>query len=244
MSASDPSRVSRAQLDDPIKQFSLGQFRSMQLVHMLGYGILLLLLVDAIVILFPFRLNSTWQFEAFGQCIERVPVLFLGLVLVFFGEDNPRARYEGPIVKLLSWFTLILAILLYLMIPLGIFNTIKIDQTNELNANLAFSQRVAQINQVKSQVERATSAEDLNKLAAFLRGGGSSSNLSDPDISQTRQQLFEILKNREQLFIADRDRNVSLQHRTLLKQSFKWNLGAFISGTILFLTWISTRWAR
>ena len=105
MSSSESSRFNPSQIDDQVKAFSLSQFRSMGLVHIVGYGILLLTAVDFFTILVPPRfMNPTWEFQAFGQCIERVPVLFLGLVLIFFGEANPR----GPIrTRLCQTFILV-----------------------------------------------------------------------------------------------------------------------------------------
>ncbi|NJN23357.1 MAG: hypothetical protein HC810_01750 [Acaryochloridaceae cyanobacterium RL_2_7] len=245
MSPSDSSRFNRPQIDEQVKQFSLSQFRSMGLVHILGYGILLLTLVDVFTIVFPPRfMNPTWEFQSFGQCIERAPVLFLALVLIFFGEGNPRGKIERVFVKVLSWITLVLALLCFVLVPLGIFNTIRIDQTNEQRANFELSQQLSQLRQVKTQVEEAESAEDLRGLVSLLGSGGSAPSLDSEDLSQTQGRLFEILKNREQLFVADSSRQISKKHRALIKQSFKWNLGAVITGTLLLLSWINTRWAR
>ena len=130
------------------------------------------------------------------------------------------------------------------MVPLSIFNTIRIDQTNEQRANFELDQQLSQLKQVSSQVEGADSAEDLRGLVSLLRSGNISQPLTSPDLSQTRERLFSVLKNREKLFIADNTRQISRQHRALLKQSFKWNLGAVIAGTLLLLTWLNTRWAR
>lgn len=245
MSSSESSRFSRVQIDDQVKEFSLSQFRSMGLVHIIGYGILLLTIVDLFTILFPPRfMNPTWEFQAFGQCIERVPVLFLGLVLIFFGEGNPRGKIERIFVRLLSWCTLILALVCVLMVPLSIFNTIRIDQTNEQRANFELDQQLSQLKQVSGQVERAESPEELRGLVSLLRSGNTAQPLSSPDLNKTRERLFSVLKNREKLFIAENTRQISRQHRALLKQSFKWNLGSIIAGVLLLLTWINTRWAR
>ena len=245
MSPSDSSRLNRPQIDEQVKQFSLSQFRSMGLVHIVGYGILLLSFVDVFTIVFPPRfMNPTWEFQAFGQCIERAPVLFLALVLIFFGEDNPRGNIERIFVRILSWFTLVLALACFILVPLGIFNTIRIDQTNEQRANFELSQQLSQLREVRGQIEEASSSEELRGLVSLLRSNSSSPLLDSEDLSQTQDRLFSVLKNREQLFIADNSRQISKQHRALVKQSFKWNFGAVITGTMLLLTWINTRWAR
>ncbi len=245
MSPSEPSRGSRVPVDDHLKQFSLSQFRSMGLLHMVGYGILLLIFIDVITIVVPFRFqNAAWEFQMIGQLVERIPVLFLGLVFVFLGEGNPREPYEGLILKLLSWLTLVFSIIFFLLAPLGILNTIRIDQSNEQKSNLEFSQKVSQIQVAQSQVERAQSLDELRGLIAILRNTGTVPNLTNQDLTQTKQQLSQSLKNREQFLLADRDFNFSNQHRTLLKQSFKWTLGSVIAGALLFLIWLNTAWAR
>ncbi|MCM1981263.1 HpsJ-like protein, cyanoexosortase A-associated [Lyngbya confervoides] len=246
MSSPDPSRTNRNPIDEQIRQFSLGQFRSMGLLHTIGYGILLLVLMDVFVLLIPPRLmNPTWEFQTFGQCVERLPVLFLGLVLIFIGENNPRAPLERMVVRSLSWATLFLSIIFFLLVPPGIFNTIRIDQANEQTANLELSQRLSQIQQVQNQVEQADSATELQRLSRILRNSPEPPTTASPeDLSNTRQELLAVLQNQEQLLIADSDRDLRNQHRTLVKQSFKWNVGAVIAGTLLALTWVNTRWAR
>ena len=245
MRPSESSRGNRVQVEDQIKQFNLSQFRSMGLLHMVGYGILLLMFIDTITIVVPFRFqNPNWEFQAIGQLVERIPVLFLGLVLVFWGEGNPRGRYEDLILKGLSWFTLVLAIAYFAFVPIGILNTIRIDQKNAQDANLEFSRRVAPLQAAQAQVERAQSAEDLRSLVAALRNNSNATISQSVDVSQLKRELSQILKNREQMFLADRDFEVTREQRTLLKQSFKWNLGAVISGLVLLLIWLNTGWAR
>ena len=189
-------------------------------------------------------MNPTWEFQAFGQCIERVPVLFLGLILVFFGENNPRGNMERGFVKLLSWFTLLLAIVCFLLVPVGIFNAIRIDQTNEQRANFELDQQLSQLRRIRTQIEQAGSPEDLRGLTSLLQSGSSAPNIAAPELSQTQERLYAVLKNREQLFLADNGRTISRQQRALFKQAFKWTIGSVIAGILLLLTWVNTRWAR
>ncbi|MEM9151033.1 MAG: HpsJ family protein [Cyanobacteria bacterium P01_F01_bin.3] len=245
MNSSDSNRFSRAPIDDQVKQFSLSQFRSMGLVHIVGYGILLLTFVDLFSILFPPRfMNPTWEFQAFGQCIERVPVLFLGLVLIFFGEENPRGNFERTFVKLLSWFTLVLAVVCFLLVPIGIFNTIRIDQTNEQRANFELDQQLSQLRRIRTQIERADSSADLRGLTSLLGTSSSAPNVTSSDLGETQDRLYKVIRNREQLFLANNGRRISRQSRALLKQCFKWTIGSVIAGILLLLTWVNTRWAR
>ncbi|NJK39107.1 MAG: hypothetical protein HC920_16110 [Oscillatoriales cyanobacterium SM2_3_0] len=112
-----------------LKRFNLSLLRSANLFRWVGYGFLLLTLLDIAEILFPPRfMNPAWELQAMGQLVERVAVPLLGFILVFFGERNSRERWEVPLVKLFSWLTLLYAVLYFLLVPLGVINTLRIDK--------------------------------------------------------------------------------------------------------------------
>jgi DNA-binding transcriptional MerR regulator len=248
MSQANPSpsgRPSSVQVDQQLRQFNLNQFRSMGLVHVAGYGLLLLAFIDVLSILIPPQfLNPSWEFQVFGQLVERVPVPLLGLILIFWGENNPRAKFEPIAVRLLSWLTIALAVFFFSAIPLGVLNTIRIYENNEQRANFDLSQQIAQVSQIRNQIDRSTSLESIRAYLPLLGRPANAPPLADSELPATKQQLSEILRNREQLLRDANSRQVRRQNRLLLRQSVKWNLGSLVSGTIFVLIWVNTRWAR
>ena len=125
-------------------EFSFSQWQLMNLWRLSGYALLLLSLFDLVEKLIPLQLmNPVWEFQTLGEIVERVPLPLLGLVLVFYGENYRRVRGEIYLLKFLSWLALLLGVAFWLLIPLGVSNTIRIERQNQ-------EQIVAQVDQKKA----------------------------------------------------------------------------------------------
>ncbi|WP_302184684.1 HpsJ-like protein, cyanoexosortase A-associated [Planktothrix pseudagardhii] len=166
-------------------------------------------------------------------------------LLVFYGEHIGRENWEFPLVKLLSWLTLLVGLLFLLLIPLGVFNTIRLDKQAQSQISSQVQQNITQIQEVKKQLATTQTAEEMKALLRRLDNQGRA-----PDI-QTSEQLQKV-KDELSNFISKTENQLSNQasivqsgqRLTLLKNSIKWNLGALISGTLFIIIWRSTRWAR
>ncbi len=56
------------------------------LIPLIGYGFLGLSLFDHINIIYPIKINEPiWIVDTLGQISERIPILWIGFLLVFFG---------------------------------------------------------------------------------------------------------------------------------------------------------------
>lgn len=72
------------------------EMRSASLLRWVGYGLLVLALMDVVDILLPPQLmNPAWEFQTIGALVERVPVPLLGLALVFFDGISSRKNWEN-----------------------------------------------------------------------------------------------------------------------------------------------------
>lgn len=99
----------------PLKKINLFSLNRLRLI---GYGLLLLWLIDSLHILIPPQLmNPVWELQTIGTFIERVPVPLLGFIFVFWGEYSDRKLLEEFLLKILSWFALILAVIFYVSYP-------------------------------------------------------------------------------------------------------------------------------
>lgn len=87
----------------------------------------------------------------------------IGLVLVFFGEMYSRTKWEFPILKLISWLTLLFAVMFILLIPLGVLNTVRLSSQSSTQINTVSTQQIAQAEQVEKQLNQAT-PEQINSL--------------------------------------------------------------------------------
>ena len=81
------------------------------ILRLVGYGLLLMAIVDIFFLLIPPQLmNPVWEFETMGTIVERIPITLLGMVLVYYGERSDRAPIETLLLKITSWLALFSAI--------------------------------------------------------------------------------------------------------------------------------------
>lgn len=231
---------------DALWQFSSSLLQTIPPLRWVGYTLLILTLIDLVILVIPPQFtNPVWEFQTIGAIIERVAVPLIGFVLIFYGGKNLRAKWELPVLKILSILTLLFGIFLFLLIPLGVINTFRINRQSNTQINTQVEQRITQIQQVQQQLEQATTAEQMEDLLGRLDTQGRS-----PEIQST-QQLEEI-KNQLSDFVTRTERTTQTQAQTtrknrqmlLLKNSIKWNLGALISGILFIAIWKSTAWTR
>lgn len=211
-------------------------------LRLVGYGLLVFSLIDTIQVLYPPQLtDAVWEFQTMGAIVERLPVPLLGLVMVFFGEDYERNRLEDIVLKIISWLSLLLAIASLLLLPLGINNTLRINAQNNQDIQAQAQQRLAQLEQVETQVSQSSPA-DLQNLALELNRMG-----LPVDANKTQELKSDILSRvataKEQL-PGQTQAARSSQRQVLLKNSVKWNLGALIGAILFFYIWRGTSWAR
>lgn len=230
-----------------LQQFYFSVFRAAHLFHWVGYGLLLFVGLDLAAIFYPsYFTDPAWEFQTLGQLVERVPVPLLGLLLVFFGERKPRARWEFPILKILSWLTLLAGLIFLLAIPLGITDTLRLDRLAQEQVNMSVDQQLGRIQQVEEQVQQATTSPQLAALARRY-------NVEELDLPSLetvtdtetlRGQFSDALAQRQQVLENNRLRKLMGQRNRLLKQSVKWNIGALIAAILLIGLWKGSRWAR
>ena len=212
-------------------------------LRIVGYGLLILWLIDIAEVLYPLQLlNAIWSFQVFGQFVERIGILLISLCFIFFGEHKARTNWELVIVKGLSMLTLITAIAYFLMIPLGIGNTVRIANQTDRQISLQLRDNIEQLDRLQEEV---ATYSDPKKLKQFIEIGDRFIKRTDakgstiPELraeanTQIKQQVNEIKLQAQK---ARRERKVNL-----LKRSLKWNLGALLSSILLLLIWANNSW--
>lgn len=222
-----------------LQAFAYSQQGSMTILRSLGYGLLLLAFFDIVEMFVPPNfMNPVWEFQTFGQLVERVPVPLIGLVLVFFGEMNSRSKWEFPILKLLSWLTLLFALLFFLLIPLGVGNTLRLNNQSAAQISTLSKQQISQAEQVEKQLNQATPQQIDN----FIKSQGRSLNGKNPEELKT-QVLSQVSQAKKQIK-TQAEVTQSSRGLTLIKSSVKWNLGALVAAGLFISIWKGTRWAR
>jgi len=227
---------------DQLWKFSAGLSKSIGVVRWVGYGLLILAFFDVVVILVPpVLMNPAWELNAIGQLVERVPVPLLGLALVFLGERDQRTRWEPLILNILSWLTLLVGIVFFLMVPLGIVNTIRLDRQNQQQVT-RLEQRQEQIQQQKEALGKVTTIEQMQSL--IMDSQGRTPQIQDAQqLAEFKEQLSTFLEQGETQIQQAQSQKKS-QRSGVIEDSAKWNLGALVSAALFVSIWRLTGWAR
>ena len=201
------------------------QIFSSGILRLVGYGLLLMALVDLLFLLVPPQLmNPLWEFQTMGAIVERIPVTLLALVLIYYGERSDRAPIEAILLKVLSWFCLLAAVCLMLMIPLNISNSFRIYNQHNASANAQFVTQKDNIQQFKEQLEAAGSKDEIGAILQQQ----AKQKVNIPDSVNTQKLKTDIIANLQsnQDNITDQAEAFRAQKKTLLlKKCLKWNLG-------------------
>lgn len=212
---------------------------NLNLWHWLGYGLLLLAFFDVVEIFVPPRFtNSAWEFQTVGALVERVAVPLFSLVLVFSGKLENRPKWERPILATLSWLTLLVGLLYFLLIPLGVTSTVRLYRANIQQVEQEYKQQVSQADKVEQQLNQTTSAQ----LEDLVKKQGRSLEGKDPQ--ELKTQLLTQLSQAKKQIKTQAETKKSTGNLNLLKSSVKWNLGALVVGTLFITFWKATGWAR
>ncbi len=231
---------------EDIRQFGFSLLRSATLFRWIGYGLLIFSLFDTISIFIPPDfLNPGWEFQVIGQLVERVPVPLIGMVLVFYGEKLGRKKWEIPLVKLLSWLTVVFAVIFFLLAPLGIINTVRLNNRSNLQIDTEMQQRTEQIAQVKELLAKASTPAEMQDLISRLDTQGRAPNIKDSQqLDEIKKQVSEVISQAETTMQTQAQEAKSNRQTNLFKNSIKWNIGALVSGALFIFLFTGTAWAR
>jgi hypothetical protein len=139
---------------------------SYPLIPLIGYSFLGLTLFDHINIIYPVKIfEPSWIVETLGQFSERIPTLWIGLLLVFFRREGFTRKWEIGVLKVLSWLSLLLGIIYLLMIPMLIGNTARVYRLIDTQIDAKSSEQAQKLIRAKAQVNAAQEKD----ISAYLQ---------------------------------------------------------------------------
>lgn len=216
------------------------------LLRWIGYGLLLLTLLDLIETFIPLNLmDAAWELQTIGTLVERVPVPLIGLGFVFLGEKEKRQRWELPLLRALSWLALLIGVLYLLLFPPGFVNAIRIDQQNRQQISAQVGRRMTQIRQFEERLDEAMTVADLEELLGRFDSRDRSFGADDSQqLDAIKEQLATSIAQERARITSQAEATRASQRLGLLKRSVKWSIGALVSGVLFIGIWRGTRWAR
>jgi len=144
-------------------------------------------------------------------------------------------------LKVLSWVCLLLGLVFLLMLPLGIFGTIYVNNQNNQQITTQADQQLAQLQQVEERLKKGT-PEDLRNLAGELTRLGVPADTQNPQ--ELKSQILSRITPAKERLKTQSATVQSNQRLGLFKNAVKWLLGALISSVLFFTIWRGTDWAR
>jgi len=209
---------------------------SANVIRLVGYGLLTLWLFDFVAAFAPPRFtNPVWEFETLGRLVESVGWALIAFAMIFFGEDYFRLRLELPLLKVLSWLCLVFAIFYFAMLPLGLANTWRLKNSNDVQVGSILEQRTKPLKDVQARLNSVTSDRELLELYKKLVPANAPLNITDPQ--ETKSKLLQEINTSTQQIKAELDTTRDRNFKLLVKNSVKWNLGTLISAVLFGYLW-------
>ncbi len=203
-----------------------------------GYAFLLLSLFDAISTFIPPQFTDrSWQFQTAGIFVEHSIAPILGFILVFYDNLNGRKEKELPLLRVLSWLSLLTGIF-YLVLIFALFITpFALDVVTQERIDMQFKPKIAKLQQIQTQATKASTAE----VEAIMK---SSKAVKTTDPQAFRSEVLQNMATAEKKLKQQSELTKDAQRLSLLKSAIKWGLGALVSAVVFIRIWAATDWAR
>lgn len=217
--------------------------RTHLLLTLVGYGLIIFGAIDFINIIFPPHFTDpVWELQAIAELAERAVIPLIGLVLVFYRYEGEIWELERKLLGAISWISLSIGILYFLMLPLGINDTWRLYQITNNQISLQLSQKSQQIQQIKSQLDAAKTPEQLQQVLSSV--APQQKLIVDRNLQTSKNNFTNQIEKFEKDIRIQAKNARSNQAKTLLKNAVKALLGVAIAGSLFVLTWHLTDWAR
>ena len=209
---------------------------STNVIRLVGYGLLVLWLFDFIATFIPPQFTDpAWELQTIGRLVESSGWALIAFAMIFFGEDTYRLKLELPLLKVLSWLCLVLAILYFAMLPLGLANTWRLKNRNDLQVGTILAQRTTPLNEVQTRLKNSNSDQEL--LALYKQLVPANTPLSIKDPQETKTKLLAEIDTSTQKIKKELDAARDTNFKALVKNSVKWNLGTIICSVLFIYLW-------
>lgn len=164
-------------------------------------------------------------------------------ILIFFGEETHRFRWEFIVLKVLNWTMFLFAILMFLAAPLFIVNSFRVQEIRHSEAISRSTQQNEPLRQISERLNLAKTDDEIRNVLKLLPvQGNQRPNLSRPQ--EQRQRILEQIEKSQQQIKEQLENDKKFQSRAIWRNGLKWASVALISGGLVAYFWQLTRWAR
>lgn len=198
------------------------------LVHLAGYSLLLLALIDYIYLFIPsYFLNPVWELQLMAKLVERVPLPLIGILLVFYG-DRVRSKAEKTLLRFLSFASMGVGVLFILLLPLNVVDSFRVNTQNNIQANQQLTQQTAPLEQLKQKVNAANSKEELVRILSSENPQAPPLEISN--IQKFKSTVFNNIDKAEKEAQKQNQAQLAQSSATILRNAIRYFLGCLICG--------------
>jgi hypothetical protein len=217
---------------------------SIPIIHALGYGLMLLSLINSLEILIPFNFfDSFWILSALERIIAQIPLTLIGLILIFYGKNLYRNRSEKKVLKFIHFLVLCIGVLLFFLIPLSLLNNASISAWSQEQLAVESDRQIIEIKQIKDELESIDTESALsNFLTRSLTERLFLQEFSAERLALKKYRIANLL-DKEAIKISDYSRKVnSDNYIKLTKTNIKSTLSFLVDGILFIFIWRNNKW--
>jgi hypothetical protein len=215
------------------------------LLRIVGYGLLLLSLIDFIALFIPVRLmDPVWELKTIGALVERAVVPLIGVALVFYREIEDRVKFGFLCLKVISWATTGVGILYFLLPPLLILNTARLSNQLTAQLNTQVEQRSAQLEFLAARLQQVNAEQDLRTLASRLNNPILDAAVQTKTAPEIKQLLLNEVNQAKPRVRKEVEASMAERRFGIFKDTFRLLLGSLIAGILFLWAGYLTQWAR
>lgn len=231
----------------PLGMNELAEERASYVRYYIGYGVLLWTLIHFIWLIIPPRLtNIAWELSVMEELVGKMTIpFFIAIGLIFYREKGVIKVFELYLLKWVSWFCLLLAIIYFLIIPWSITNTVRLYYEKRVEI-ISQNAQLSQVEDFKKQLNNATTEAQVKEI---IKKQFPNANIPKTinNLSQYKQSILTNFSKLDQ----DIKKQIEIQQiklksilKYLIKDLAKLVLSSFVAGIVFFSTWVFTDWAR
>jgi hypothetical protein len=222
---------------------SLG--KSLQSIRLVGYILFVLSVIDTIATFIPPAFtNPNWEFQVTGRLVDAVAVPLIALVMIFFAEQSDRAKIEKKILRILSWTCLGLGIIHFALLPLGLANTWRVNNRNNVQVGASLSQQLTVLQNTEAKLNQTNSEAELQKIIKELVQANPNQTPATVEPKVVKERMLGEITSTKQRLQASADMTKLTAFQNLVKASVKLNIGTLAAAIAYFYLWKFTAWAR
>ena len=194
-----------------------------------GAALVIFAIFQYAYILYPMQPgNADWEFRIIGVLVDNAftPILGIGLFLFGCAVEMPLWRLVGA--RILTWLSLVLALVYILLVPLGINDGLRLSRT--MNTQMATAENVARAQQqkIRQVLDNATNMQELQILTTVLNLTPSmeqrDKQMPEDSFVARREWLWDTIRSNQNRLIDEAkrvyDANRSQLHKDMVKAVF------------------------